>query len=154
MKAKTKTWIAQVESGNLKTNMAIVLDHIIKRNKNGLDSDIYNMRNQLRLPHQTLTGTMSLLADEGLIVEIGQMQIEGSTYTRWDYVTDETKRKIISHNRLVDKFNQWVKRGVEEYADLMSDNVKNELQEINDFNEALRKIASDIDKSANKFINN
>ena len=154
MKAKTKTWIAQVESGNLKTNMAIVLDHIMKRNNNGLDSDIYNMRNQLKLPHQTLTGTMSLLADEGLIVEIGQMQIEGSTYTRWAYVTDETKRKIISHNRLVDKFNQWVKRGVEEYAYLMSDNVKNELQEINDFNEALRKIASDIDKSANKFINN
>lgn len=154
MKAKTKTWIEQVESGNLKTNMAIVLDYVIKRHKNGLDSDVYNMRNQLRLAHQTLTGILSMLADEGLIVEIGQVQIDGSTFTRWGYVTDETKRKIIAHNRKCEKYNAWIKRGLSEYGEMMSESVKKELQEIDDFNEALRKIANEIDKSAKNFMNN
>lgn len=154
MKAKTKTWIAQVESGNLKTKTSIVLDYIIKRHKNNLDSDVYNMRNQLRLAHQTLTGVLSNLADEGLIVEIGQVQIDGSTFTRWGYVNNETKRNIISHNRQIEKYHYWIKRGLSEFAEMMSESVKKELQEINDFNEALRKIASEIDKSANKFINN
>jgi hypothetical protein len=153
MKAKVKTWIANVENGNIKSKTEIVLNYIKMKTESGFSSDVYHMRTNLMMAHQTLTGVMSLLADEGLIDDVGQIEFHGQHYSLWKYVTNEDKRKIIAHDRKVDKFNQWVKKGVEDYSDMISDNALRELHEINELNAAIRRINNQIDKNSVTFNN-
>lgn len=142
MKAKTKTWLAQIESGKLESNIVVVLNHIKNKSQMGIASDVYNMRNDLKMAHQSLTGILSIIADEGLITETGQIKVDGSVYTKWSFIDNETSRKILAHNRKIEKYEQWVKRGVEQFGDMMSDQVLNELQMIYEYNKEIEQVIS------------
>jgi DNA-binding transcriptional ArsR family regulator len=118
MKAKVETWLEQIRIGAVKSNITRVLKYVQDSGIAG--TSIYEMRDALGMSHQTLTATISQIADEGLVFEAGQFQINSSWYTIYMYVANENARKEIAHKRKQEKFRQWIERGLSEYDDLMS----------------------------------
>ena len=125
MKAKGETWLEQLRTGAIKSNIVRVLRYIQDSGIAG--TSIYEMRDALGMSHQTLTATISQIADEGLVFEAGQFQRGTSWYTIYMYVTNENARKEIARKRKQEKFRQWIERGLSEYDDLMSPQFKFEL---------------------------
>jgi len=118
MKAKVKTWLEQIKTGAIKSNIVRVLKHIQDAGMHG--TSIYDMREKLGMTHQSLTAVVSMLADEGLLFEAGVFQVKTSWYTIYVFVSNEDVRKEIAMKRKEEKFNQWLQRGIEEYKDFMS----------------------------------
>lgn len=126
MKAKVETWLEQIRTGAIKSNLARVLKHIQDAGIHG--TSIYDMRETLGMSHQSLTATISQLADEGLLFEAGQFQVKTSWYTIYVYVSNEDARKEIAQKRRHEKFMQWLERGLNEYNDLMNSETKKHLE--------------------------
>lgn len=118
MKAKVETWLEQIRTGAIKSNIVRVLKHIQDAGMHG--TSIYDMREKLGMTHQSLTAVVSMLADEGLLFEAGVFQVKTSWYTIYVFVSNEDVRKEIAMKRKEEKFNQWLQRGIEEYKDFMS----------------------------------
>ena len=118
MKAKVETWLEQIRTGAIKSNIVRVLKHIQDAGIHG--TSIYDMREKLGMTHQSLTAVVSMLADEGLLFEAGVFQVKTSWYTIYVFVSNEDARKEIARKRKEEKFNQWLQRGIEEYKDFMS----------------------------------
>ena len=119
MKPKVKNWINQLENGNIKTNTTKILYAICKHTYRGKGyTNVDELRTELNLPHQTLTAILSMVQDEGMIVMFGEVEINKSKYQKISYAKPSERESLI-YNRRIDKFNQWLKRGVEgEYKDL------------------------------------
>jgi hypothetical protein len=126
MKAKVETWLEQIRTGAIKSNLVRVLKHIQDAGIHG--TSIYDMRETLGMSHQSLTATISQLADEGLLFEAGQFQVKTSWYTIYIYVSNENARKEIAQKRRQEKFMQWLERGLNEYDDMMFPETKKHLE--------------------------
>ena len=125
MKAKVETWLEQIRTGAIKSNLVRVLKHIQDAGIHG--TSIYDMRETLGMSHQSLTATISQLADEGLLFEGGQFQVKTSWYTIYIYVSNEDARKEIAQKRRQEKFMQWIERGLNEYSDMMMPELEQQL---------------------------
>ena len=125
MKAKAQTWLEQLRTGAIKSNIVRVLKYIQDAGIGG--TSIYEMRDALGMSHQSLTATISILADTGLLFEAGMFQRGSSWYTIYVFVANEDARREIADKRRREKFQQWLNRGVDEYTDLMSPQFKFDL---------------------------
>jgi len=109
-------WVALMESGELLTNTIRVLNHI----KNNNHTDIYEMRKDLELPHQTLTSRISNLMDEGLIDISGKSNHKDLEYSTFFYVVGAENQKIAKEKRLKEKYILWLEKGYKEYIPFMT----------------------------------
>lgn len=125
MKAKVETWLEQLRTGAIKSNYVRVLAHIKSKD---FGTDILAMRKSLAMSHQSLTAVISILADEGLLMEAGIFQHESSWYTTYVFVEHPATREELARKRKLEKFAQWLNRGIEEYADCMTLPLAMELQ--------------------------
>jgi len=125
MKAKVETWLEQIRTGAIKSNIVRVLKHIQDAGAHG--TSIYDMRDKLGMTHQSLTAVVSMLADEGLLFEAGVFQVKTSWYTIYVYVSNAEARKEIAFKRKAEKFHQWLQRGCDEYLDFMSPQLRLEV---------------------------
>lgn len=146
MKASVKTWIDQVESGNVKHNTAKVLNYI-KSNSDTYDGLLFTNRvgttideikKDLGLRHPTATSCITNLTDAGLIKGIGQIKTNyeskgksrSITYTLYTYVYDRNERIRLSSGRSFTKFNDWINRGLKEFSQYLSESEVKALKEI------------------------
>ena len=131
--AKFKAFLSQLDSGNIDNRMVQILGHI-KTNPN-INTD--ELRDQLRMAHQSLTSALSNLLDLGVVKVVGQTESENLTYSQYLYVEDEDE--IIKNQKLRQKkkFNQWVKRGLRDFVEFIDENTFNQLQD------AINKYAKD-----------
>ena len=128
MKAKIQTWLRQIELGNIKSNNAKVLHYL--KNKETF-SNIHQMRTELKMAHQTLTATISVLMDYGLIKSIGDgIVIRGNTYSELEYVKEDWEREILQHMRKKEKYKQWLAKGIDEYAQMLPIDISIKIQDI------------------------
>jgi len=109
-------WVALMESGELLTNTIRVLNHIKKNNH----TDIFEMRNDLKLPHQTLTSRISNLMDEGLIDISGKSNHKDLEYSTFFYVVGAENQKLAKEKRLKEKYILWLEKGYKEYIPFMT----------------------------------
>lgn len=134
MNAKVKTWIANVESGAIKSKTEIILNEIRINTSTGYDAshlcgmpknsprliehgiDTYSLRHRLNISHQSLTAIISNLLDAGLINIIGQIKCEDSYYSVYRYVFTERQREIYARERESQKYAAFCKRGINEFA--------------------------------------
>jgi predicted DNA-binding transcriptional regulator len=124
MKAKVETWLEQLRTGAIKSNLVRVLAHIKSKD---FGTTIYEMRKELGMSHQSLTATISMLADEGLLMDTGVIQRETSWYTIYIFVEHPNVRRELAEKRHREKFIQWVERGLKEYESLMYSDTKRAL---------------------------
>jgi DNA-binding transcriptional ArsR family regulator len=125
--AKRETYLHQIESGKIRSKTVRVLYHLQKMEAHpGLvTTDI--MRDVLGYSHQTLTAILSSLQDAGLIKIIGTVRSDRGVYSSWKYVSDVDERERLAELRHQEKYNLWLKRGVEEFHDLLPHHVLNSL---------------------------
>lgn len=88
---------------------------------------ILQMRVDLCVAHQSITPAISNLLDIGLIREIGTERVGDSYYSRFQFVPDTEAQNKLSIARHQEKYRQWVKKGIEEFSDLMPTNIFTEL---------------------------
>ena len=96
MNAKIKQYIKCIESGIIKNTTLRILDFIRRKHK----TTIHEMRIELKIPHQSLTGTLSGLMDYGLIYEVGQTVINNKHYSWLKYTSNFDQ---ITHNSQIRK---------------------------------------------------
>lgn len=121
-KAKIKTFLMQLQNGNIRGNQMECLDYIYKNT----GATIHDMRIALGMAHQSVTPSISLLLDCGIIREMGQIKINDSFYSKYEFEPDAEKQDELAKYRLDEKFKQWKQRG-RDFIDLMSGELKESL---------------------------
>ena len=112
MKPKVKTWFNQIESGMITSNTTKILNYIM--NHNGCT--ILNMRRDLLCSHQTMTAIISILMDEGLVKAIGEIEVDGSHYSKFCYLFSDVDRIKQIEKRKEEKFYRFI-LSMDEYLD-------------------------------------
>lgn len=116
MKPKVKTWLKQIESGMIATNTTKILHFIMRHD----GCNIYQMRENLNISHQTLTAIISVLMDEGLVRASGEIEIDGSHYSKLFYLFDRLKQEEQIEQRRIEKFERML-LSMNEYLDKLDD---------------------------------
>jgi len=130
LKAKTRTWIAQIESGKIESNKLKVLNYIKKNpttNFKKPKTDIRTMCNKLGMVHQSLTSSLSNLEDMGLITVLGIIEDNSKYYSIFKYVDDEVEREKLMEARYKRKFQTWVKKA-DKYEGLIPKDLLREIK--------------------------
>jgi hypothetical protein len=146
--ASVETWLEQIRSGNIEHNTAKVLNYISERSKYEKVT-IDNLKKDLKMLHPTATSCITALLDNGLIQETGKIKkafITESrsrviTYTTFTSVESVEIRNILIKCRRLQKFNDWIKRGINDFSDFIPDEDKKALLNclIEPFNEQKEK---------------
>jgi DNA-binding MarR family transcriptional regulator len=125
MRAKVSALIEQIESGQLKTNNAKILDKFVL-NPEGLT--VYDLRIHLGMAHQTLTSRISDLEDMGVIFAYKTVErtVDGKArkYTLYKYSKDSVRQMQNALLRRETKFNSIIKRLENEYQDLFTNYIQ------------------------------
>lgn len=120
MKPKVEALLAQIESGQLKTNNAKTLDYIISKPEG---ATIQDMRMYLGLKHQTLTSRISDLVDMGLIYAAGVSRLESAgkavSYTVYRYEPNKDAQKARAYEVKRGKYENLKKRLETDFAEFL-----------------------------------
>jgi DNA-binding MarR family transcriptional regulator len=129
MKVKVKNWLEQLNNGEIKSKTTRIIYEIHKHTFKGKSfTTIDELRKDLNMAHQTLTAIVSNIQDEGLIVTFGEIENEtGSVFQKIRYARTEERDELVRQRRR-EKLSQWIKRGREEFNDLLPYST---LQELN-----------------------
>ena len=117
--AKRETYLKNLESGMIETKTMRVLYYIRSFELSSI-CNTYDMRDQLNMPHQTLTAIISNLLDLGSIRISEEIKKGKNTYSSYRFVPDIQDQIRIANERKKEKFEYWLKQGVNEYSELMS----------------------------------
>lgn len=131
MKAKVKNWLKQLNNGEIKSKTTRIIYEIHKHTFKGKGfTTIDELRKDLNMAHQTLTAIVSNIQDEGLIATYGEVQNEsGGVFQHIRYARPEERDDLIRARR-IDKLSQWIKRGKEEFNDLLPYSMIRELNNL------------------------
>jgi len=131
MKPKVKTWLKQLNQGVIKSKTTQIIFEIHKHSYKGNGyTTIEELRTDLKMAHQTLTAIVSSIQDEGLIVTYGEVTNEqGSAFQKIRYARPEERDNLVRARR-IEKLAQWIKRGKEEFNDLLPSSVIQELNNL------------------------
>ena len=127
LKAKMKTYIHQLESGEIKSKQIKLLAYIKENPTLDFDNpltDILTMKRRLGMAHQSLTASLSNIEDLGLVKVIGQFEVESptkskSTYSIYQFVSSPLEREKLIKRRLEDKYSLWVSAGIRNFKHLL-----------------------------------
>ena len=128
MKPKVKNWLKQLNNGVIKSKTTRIIFEIHLHTFKGKGyTTIDELRNELKMAHQTLTAIVSNIQDEGLIVTFGEVENEtGSVFQKIRYARTEEREELVRQRR-IEKLSQWIKRGREEFNDLLPASMIREL---------------------------
>jgi hypothetical protein len=129
LKARIKTWIIQLESGEIKSKQLKILNYI--KNNPTTDytkpkTDIRTMCEKLGIVHQSLTSCISLLEDGGLVKVVGQIEKRSKYYSIYEFVYDQDERDKLMYSRHNEKFHAWLKLA-DNYSDLIPEDLLEEI---------------------------
>ena len=131
MKVKVKNWLKQLNNGEIKSKTTRIIYEIHKHTFKGKGfTTIDELRKDLSMAHQTLTAIVSNIQDEGLIATYGEIQNEsGGIFQQIRYARHEEREDLIQERRR-EKLSQWIKRGREEFNDLLPYSMIQELNNL------------------------
>ena len=130
MKPKVKNWLDQLNKGIVNTNITKIIwqTHYHTRKGKGYTT-IDELRRELNLPHQTLTANLSAIEDEGILKADGEVVVNGTHYSKYKF-SEKHERSALVDKRRKEKLSQWVKRGKEEWIDLMPQSLIDEINKL------------------------
>lgn len=120
MKPKVQNWLKQLNNGVIKSKTTRIIYEIHKHTFKGKGyTTIDELRKDLNMPHQTLTAIVSNIQDEGLIAMYGEVENEaGNVFQHIRYARPDEREDLVRARR-IEKLSQWIKRGREEFNDLL-----------------------------------
>jgi len=113
MKAKLKTYLTNLDNGLIKTKTDIVLQLIYYKP----NITIHEIR-QMGVSHQSATGVISALMDEGVVFVSGEVKIKNRYYSMLQFEKDLLMRKVRAQNRLYERYNNWL-ANMQEFASII-----------------------------------
>jgi hypothetical protein len=116
MEAKVKTWLHNIHNGNIKSKTQIILNCIYSESESG-GIDTNSLRERLGIAHQTLTGIISTLQDNGLVKVIDVIEHMNNWYSVYQFVEDPIERVFLKNQREREKILNWLKQGIVKHAD-------------------------------------
>lgn len=121
-KTRLKALMNQIDSGQMKTDAARVLNYIIN---NGMTSRPM-IGDALNMPEKTVSARVSGLLDMGVIVVLdpetyNELPIEKPEYEILAYVKEPLAQVKNAYNRKKAKFNAWKKRGLNEFGEFLNE---------------------------------
>ena len=131
---KAKAFMQQVETGDLKKNKHKVMYHLTGKIQSG-GSTISEMRQSLYMAHQTLTATLSMLEDDGQVYKNGVVHVMDPvtkrkiSYSIYHAEWDPELQKNHAEKRLLEKFEQWKKQGLDKFQDIMNHDLRSALKQ-------------------------
>ncbi len=82
--------------------------------------NISYLRDKTNIKHQTLTGALNVLLDNGIIYEMAEkVKINNTWYTDYLLSENEDISNQKAEERRIKKFNKWIKMGDKNFLDLM-----------------------------------
>lgn len=123
--AKTQNFIRLMESGKISGNQREIMNFVFDHP----GTTIFEMRNRLKMPHQSLTASISQIMDDGRIFISGIQEHDGNKYSKLFIETDETKISKNSNARRMERFQKWLNQ-MDEFSDL-TEYIKIKLAEFN-----------------------
>jgi predicted transcriptional regulator len=112
---KVINWLRQIEQGKVKGNTIRILNFIYSQKERG--TTVYEMRICLGMAHQTLTGCLSAIMDEGMVKIIGEEWIDNNAYSRLAIELNPSEVLRLKREREKKKFQEWLERGLKEFPD-------------------------------------
>lgn len=117
MKPKVKNWIGQLRSGNIKSNTTKLLLAIHTHTYKGRGyTHIHELRKELQMSHQSLTAILSNVMDEGMVEDYGEIKVDDTFYSKLSYTRPENRDMKVELRRNK-KYEDWLKRGIQEFDD-------------------------------------
>lgn len=105
MEPKIKAYLKQIETGQIKSDAAKVLNFIIKKP----GTNMIHMTSLIPMLEKTLSARLSGLEDIGVIVKKGTTQ--SKNHSKYFYEPDPSKQKENVLKRLKIKKDAWLKAG-------------------------------------------
>ena len=103
--ASNKTLLKQINSGNIKSAKAQILNFIIEKD----GSNLIHLASLLFYKESTVAARLSELEDDGLIYVCGS--INNGHHSKWKFEPDVSKQKENALKRLKLKYKQWKAKG-------------------------------------------
>lgn len=124
--AKVTTWLKHLKSGNLKSKTVRVLKHIQDHPNTNLNTmrKFFDTADKHKITHQTLTSAISNLMDEGIVRFVGNVELEGNSYSSYCFVADENDRYWVKKQRRAECFIRWAKQGLKDFPLLVDDSLQ------------------------------
>lgn len=118
-KTRLKALMKQIESGQMKTDAAKILDYIIKEKMTSRPM----IGDALGIPEKTVSARVSGLLDMGVIevIETDPLPIDSPEYEILSYQKDPLRQVKNAYDRKKEKFNQWKKRGINEFVEFLNE---------------------------------
>jgi predicted transcriptional regulator len=130
MKPKVKNWLNQLNNGIIQSNTTKIIYQIHYHTfKVKGYTNVDELRTELNIPHQTLTAILSSIQDEGLVKSWGEVKIGETCFQKLSYARPEEREDLVKARRK-EKLTQWIKRGKEEFNDLLPNALTNELNKL------------------------
>tara|TARA_B110000503_G_scaffold30522_1_gene49382 strand:+ start:2924 stop:3328 length:405 start_codon:yes stop_codon:yes gene_type:complete len=130
MKPKVLNWIKQLQNGEIDKKTIRILNEIHRHtnSKTGKGfTHISELRTDLQIAHQSLTAVLSHVQDEGMIDMYGEILVGDSLFQKIRYAREHEREGLIL-KRKQEKYNKWLRIGVEELSELMPYALLQELQ--------------------------
>lgn len=127
--ASIKSLLEQIESGQLRTDRAIILNYIKKNTEKKKPTTVLDLRNRLMIPHQTMTARLTGLEDLGVIYKDGEIKVRDTNYCCFYFEPCTLKRFENIKKIRTEKFEKWIKKA-NEFEDLIGRNKMNLLKKL------------------------
>lgn len=117
MEAKIKALEEQKKSGKMLSDKQKILKYAMEKKHFFLPEVIKD----LKILHKTATGRLSDLEDIGVLTKSNRLKTKYSgKYSCYTYISSPIKQIQLAHERKMKKFNQWMKKGKNDFSELIT----------------------------------
>ncbi len=140
--AQIKTLMTQIESGDINSNEAKLLEHFIELEKKEQGDSLPKLHQKFQMSKATIVARLSALEDKGLIYKTGEVEKRKDSldrpvyYSVYKYQPDLLEQETNRYNIDDAKYQKWLKSGLKRFPHQMSDKLETLLQ--NELTEELK----------------
>jgi predicted transcriptional regulator len=120
---KIQAYIKQIESGQMTSTNAHVIDYVQTFNGGDIDA----MRKSLEIAHQTLTSAVSHLVDLGALYPVGTRTKKGRAYTIYYYQPSPFMQMANAEDVKRKKYTKLRERLLKDFPEFISKDLRREL---------------------------
>lgn len=131
--AQLKTLEEQIDSGNITSNEAKILEHFILLEKRGESDILPNLHQKFYMSKSTIVARLSSLEDMGVIYKTGEVKETQDSiqrkkyYSFYKYEPDPLKQETNRINIEREKFLKWCNAGLNKFDNFITQELREEL---------------------------
>jgi len=140
--AQIKTYLEQINSGEINSNGAKLLEHFIELEKKGKGDSLPKLHQKFQMGKATIVARLSALEDSGLLYKTGEIEKRKDTtgkpiyYSVYKHEPDPLEQEKNRYKIDDAKYQKWLNSGLKRFPHQMDDEIQTLLQ--NELTEELK----------------